>query len=155
MSDLQNDYLWLESWNPLENIESDGKYCNTIPYLIVSVVLLSLHCNKSLQPSFKKKEQVITMLPQIQIRIQIQIVLAPLHHLRDQIHRVAMSDCLVGANLISQRSDYLERLVKKEHKGRFAKMCNLRLRKKKAYSKISTHTLFIYFLNALSFHCWN
>ena len=90
---------------------------------------------------------------QIQIRIQIQIVLAPLHHLRDQIHRVAMSDCLVGANLISQRSDYLERLVKKEHKGRFAKMCNLRLRKKEAYSKISTHTLFINVLNALSIHC--
>ena len=69
--------MWLESWNPLENIESDGKYCNTIPYLIVSVVLLSLHCNKSLQPSFKKKEQVITMLPQIQIRIQIQIQIMP------------------------------------------------------------------------------
>ena len=90
---------------------------------------------------------------QIQIRTQIQIVLTPLHHLRDQIHRVAMSDCLVGANLISQRSDYLERLVKKEHKGRFAKMCNLRLRKKKVYSKISTHTLVIYFLDALSIHC--
>ena len=72
---------------------------------------------------------------QIQIRIQIQIVLAPLHHLRDQIHRVAMSDCLVGANLISQRSDYLERLVKKEHKGRFAKKVQFTITKEKGLFK--------------------
>ena len=67
----------------MENIDSDGKYFNAITYLIVCVVLLSLHCNKSLQPSFKKKEQVITMLPQTQIRIQIQTLPTPVPAPRD------------------------------------------------------------------------